>query len=784
MIGRTIAHYTILEKLGEGGMGVVYKARDLVLDRVVALKLLPRNAAATPEESARFMQEARAAAVINHPNVCTIYRIDEHEGQKFIEMEYVDGTTLRKLHPAPDVRTIARYALQIAEALRAAHQHGVVHRDIKSENIMVNAAGQVKVMDFGLAKLPGSENLTRSSSTVGTVAYMSPEQIRGERLDHRTDQFSFGVVLFEMLAGRLPFRGEHEAAMMYSIVNEEPSSLEAFRPDVPPALSRIVGRLLSKDASARYARPDDLVAELTAAQTSESGSVRPPSGSSPAQASPVGRGRRLTMLAAAAVFVLVVAAAVWYLGRAPETARSYDSIAVLPFENVGGDPNAEYLSDGISEHVINALARLGKLRVTPRSTSFYYKKREADPQAIGNELGVRTVLTGRVIQREGNLNIQIELIDVKERSQVWGEQYSRPSGELLSLQEELERSVALHLGLAGADISSISRRTTENTEAYQLYLRGRYYWDKRSVAGFAKASQYFQQALDIDPNYALAQIGMADCYDLLGLGLYNGMPSAEALPKAKAAIARAFELDSTRGEAYTTRAHMNHSFEWDWPRAEADFKRALDLSPRYGTLHVFYGAYLNAVGRTAEAKQHFETAQSLEPLSLPINAWLAMEYYYERQYDKSIEQFRKTMDIDDSFGNAHYLLAFTQLEMGRTKDAVKEMAIARAVTADNPTMRAGYVLALARDGRKEAARRSFDSLLVVARERYVSPHNMAIAYIAMGDTANFYRALEQAVDEKAFNITVSVLRVDPFFDFAKSDPRYRTIFAKTGLPPY
>ncbi len=774
MIGQTISHYKILEKLGEGGMGVVYKAEDTKLKRIVALKFLPLNLTANSDEKARFVQEAQAAATINHPNVCTIYRIDEHEGQQFIEMEYVEGSTLKQIVPLREIRDSLRYAIQIADALREAHKKEIVHRDIKCENIMVNSAGQIKVMDFGLAKLKGSVRLTRTSSTVGTVAYMSPEQIQGADPDHRADQFSFGVVLYEMLTGRHPFRGEHEAAMMYSIVNEEPLS------PVTGPLAEIVSKLLSKDPNSRYARTDELVADLRQIEQDLGSTNIRKQGTDKSLSSAK---KRPVIIPVMIVAILLMVTAVWYLMKSPATSEDrIDSIAVLPFRNVSGDPNTEYLSDGITEHIINSLSRLRKLRVIPRSTSFHYKGKESDGREVGVELKVRAVLTGRVIQRGDDLNIQVELIDVQEQSQLWGEQFVRKNSDLLRVQDEIEQSIAQQLHFTSDETRGLVKRSTENTEAYQLYLRGRYYWDKRNVSDFAKALQYFQRALDLDPGYGLAQTGVADCFDLMGLGIYNGFPPQEAYPKAKSAIEKAFQLDSSLGPAYATAGHINNSYEWNWPQAEKDFRKAIELSPKYGTGHVFYAAFLAGQGRQAEATEQFIIAQEVEPLSLPINTWLGINSYWNREYDKSIEQIRKAIELDATFANGHYFIAWPYLAKGMTQEAVRELRLGSSYSGNNPVDDAALVYALAHDGQHAQAKKLFDSLLISSKERYISPHNMAIAYLGIGDTVQFYNALAQTVDEHAFIITVGVLRVDPIFDFARKDPRFIAIWKKTGLP--
>ncbi len=780
VIGTTVSHYKILEKLGEGGMGVVYKAQDTRLDRTVALKFLPQYLTGNEAEETRFLREARAASALNHPNVCGIHAIGDHDGQIFIDMEYVEGATLKRVVPIDRLDDVLQYAVQIADALREAHKYGIVHRDIKCENIMVNATGKIKVMDFGLAKLKGSLRLTKTAAAVGTTAYMSPEQIQGEEVDYRSDQFSFGVVLFEMLTGRRPFRGEHEVAMMYSIVNEEPSSASTSRSGIPEGLLRIITKLLSKEPLKRYARTDELVNELREVESSGSNRMMPQN-SQVANTTPTRMSKRSWIVGSAGVLLLLGGAYMYFAPHQGSNER-IESIAVLPFRNVSGDPNIEYLSDGITEHIINALSRLRKMRVIPRSTSFHYKGKDGDARAVGEELNVSAVLTGRVIMRGDDLNIQVELIDVREQSQLWGEQYVRKTSDLLNVQEDIERSIAGQLHLTGDETRTLTKRTAVNTDAYQLYLRGRYYWDKRTVAGFGKALQYFQQALDLDPTYALAQTGEADCYDLLGLGVYSGLSPAEAYPKAKAALEKAFQFDSTIGEAYATRAHMNHSFEWDWPRVERDFHRAIELSPKYGTAHAFYGVYLNAMGRNQEAMDQFVLAQQLEPLSLPINTWLGIKFYYDRNYDKAIEQISKAIDIDPGFANGHYFIGWPYLAKGLTREAIHEFQLGRSYSDNNPVMLSGLVYALYHDGQRAYARALLDTLVQMSTNRYVSPHNLAIAYAGVGDTLRFYEYLEKSVNDHAFIVTVGVMRYDPFFDFAQHDPRFIALVKRTGLP--
>jgi serine/threonine-protein kinase len=795
MIGKTISHYKVLEKLGEGGMGVVYRAEDLKLKRVVAIKVLPARLSVHGEERERFVHEAQAASALNHPNICTIHAIDEADGESFIVMEYMDGITLRewirRRSAQPEgfrkqgIRDAVDIAVQVAEGLEQAHDRGIVHRDVKSENVMVMEDGRAKIMDFGLAKLKGVSKLTKTGSTVGTIAYMSPEQVEGIETDHRTDIFSLGVVLYEMFAGQLPFRAVHEAAMMYEIINVEPPPIVDPSRGIDAELNRIVMKCLEKDRESRYQSMREVAVDLKRYRRDSTGRRIETKPEAPA-APPAGRRTPAWKFIAAAAALIAVGAAAWFAVpalRGTTGDSRIESIAVLPFRNASGDQANDYLSDGITENLINSLSRLKQFRVIPRSTAFHYKGKEEDAQKIGAELKVRVVLSGRVILNGDDLNIQAELIDIESQSQLWGEQYVRKKSDLLNVQDELSRAIAGQLHLTGEERSSLIKHSTENTDAYQLYLKGRYYWDKRSVDGFSKALQYFQQALDIDPNYALAQAGVADCYDLLGLGIYNGLPPEESYPKAKAAIDRAFQLDSNLAEAYTIRGHMNHSYEWDWARAESDFQRAIELNPKYATGHVFYAVCLNAMGRRAEATEQFRLGQQLEPLSLPINTWYGMCSYYLRDYDRAIAQIRKTLDIDASFANAYLMRGWMYAAKGMFPSAVADFRTGRKLTGDNPVMISALVYALSRGGQRAEASALLDTLTAMSERRFISPYNLAIAYAGTGDKEKFYHWLERAIDEHSFMVSVGVLRVDPVFDFVRKEQRFIDLFKRTGLPP-
>ncbi len=702
MIGQTISHYKILDKLGEGGMGVVYKARDLKLNRLVALKFMPGQAQLNEEDRQRFLQEAQSAALLNHPNVCTIHDIRDEGDDRFIVMEFVDGQTLRsKVYGAPGQRLDEAAALSIAaqvgDALAEAHRHGIVHRDIKADNIMVNARGHVKVMDFGLAKLKGSMKLTRDSSTLGTLAYMAPEQLRAEEVDARSDIFSYGVLLFEMLTGRMPFRGEHEAAMMYTIMNEAPEPVSKYAPDVSPDIETD-HRARPREGPGRpipaHRRPRERAAaiaeEIGAGRetglgggragarfrgegfrtgcTRRTGSAsvgrrrdprcRSRSGSGPATGpvppadSTRAAGRKKWHMLAGAVVLAANAAIATYFVFFSGT-RKIDSLAVLPFVNGTGETEKEYLTEGLADNVINKLSKLSGLRVVPRSIASRYAGKDGDPASAGKDLGVGAVLTGKVVQTGDGLVVQAELIDVAEVSQIWGERYERKMSDLIEVQDDIVRNVTERLGTSA---SEAERRTmaagrTANAEAYQLYLKGRYYWNKRNAEDGRRAMAFFWQAIAADPNYALAYAGIADGY-LTGA---MDTPPAGYMPKIKQAATKALELDENLAEAHASMAVVKMYYEFDFPAAERELRRAIELNPNYPTVHHWLAEYLLFMGRFEEGFAEYARARELDPLSLPIESDYAIAYYFARRFDRSIELLRKTIATDPNFVRTHFL---------------------------------------------------------------------------------------------------------------------------------
>src|ERR1051326_5424641 len=713
MIGKTISHYKILEKLGEGGMGIVYKAQDTKLDRVVALKFLPHALSANEAEQSRFIQEARAAATLNHPNVCTIYRIDEFEGQQFIEMEYVDGDTLRRKVPVQKIDEALRYAIQIGEALQEAHTRGIVHRDIKCENIMLNSKNQIKVMDFGLAKLKGSLKLTRTSSTVGTLAYMAPEQIQGGEVDARSDIFSYGIVLFEMITGKTPFRGEHEASMMYSILNEDPEQLAKYRTELSGELQRIISRALEKDPEDRYQHADDMVSELRRVQKQSGRVTRTLQIDAAPMAAPraadqlsdrtgsVARPKsKMKLIIGMIAAVVIIGAAGFFLLFNKH--KAIDSLAILPFEDVSATPEQEYLADGVTESIINNLTKISSLRVIPRGTVFRFKGKDMDLQDIGSKLKVSAILTGRITHRAQSLEVQVDLIDVDRQSQLWGNRYVSAAGDLLTLQENITNDVSSKLGIGFSTETreKLAKRSTENTQAYQLYLQGRFYWNKRTAVGLERAINYFNQAIALDSTFALAYSGLGDSY--IVQSQYAGIPTRITLPLTQAAVRRALELDNTLAEAHTTLA-FSYFEQWKYADAEREFKQSIALNPRYATTYHWYGIMLGRTGNPERYGEVIRQALEIDPYSPVITLNMGIVKMILKHYDEALTYFKKGVEIDPSFAVGYAWIGLSYERMKNYADALP--ALQKAVELSGRSSEClsylGYVDA--RSGKRDEA---------------------------------------------------------------------------------
>jgi serine/threonine protein kinase/Tfp pilus assembly protein PilF len=791
MIGQTISHYRIVEQLGAGGMGVVFKAQDSRLQRAVALKFLPEQLAQQPQALERFRREARAASALNHPGICTIYDIGEQDGRAFIAMEFIDGETLRShVHgKALPVEELLELGIQIAEALDAAHAEGIIHRDIKPANIFVTKRGRAKVLDFGLAKLvpkgvaiadADSGGDTSTSTSIagiisGTPSYMSPEQVRGDALDARTDIFSLGLVLYEMATGRQAFAGGTGGAIIEAVLTRPPVSVRSINPEIPPALEAIIEKALHKDREQRYQHAADLLADLRRLKRDfDLGRTDQAGDSASLLASKAGP------ISSASQRISRATAQQSGSFRAPRVAKTIRSLAVLPFENVSRDPENDYLSDGITRSLINNLATVPKLRVMAQSTVFRYKGREMDPQAVGRELNVRAMLTGRVMQSGGSLRIGTELVDVATGSQIWGAQFDRKPGDIFVIQDEISSEISgrLRLQLTHAEKKRLVKRHTEDAEAYRLYLQGHHHWNRWTEEGFYKAIGYFQQAIQKDPGYALAYAGVADSYVLLGWNSY--LPPKDAFPKGKAAAMAALEIAPDLGEAHTDLATVLWLHDWQWPEAQREFQRSLELNPCYPTANHYYAECLMTMGRNAEALTRMKKSLELDPLSLIINVAIGWAHYHARQYNEAVAQLLRTVELDPNYPMTYWILGLIYRKTGRSDLAISAGEKGVNLSGGSPLMRAALAQTFATAGAADKAIQIVGELNGLAKQRYVAPHFFAGIYIGLGEHDRAIEYLEKSYAEHCHWLIY--LHIDPSVDDLRSDPRFQDLLRRVGLP--
>ena len=826
-----VAHYRIIKRLGKGGMGEVFLAEDTKQhNRKVALKILPPQLTSEAGRVRRFKDEARAILALNHPNILTIFEIGETEQTHYIATEFIDGETLRQClwRQSIKIDEALGIAIQVAMALEAAHAAGVVHRDIKPENIMLRhdrfvRDRFVKVLDFGLAKLtehdsrfsdPEAVTMTNTNpgTILGTTGYMSPEQAKGGAIDVRSDIFSLGVVLYEMVAGRAPFTGPTDSHIRVSIIDQEPKPLSQLSGKVPRQLDRIVAKALAKDRDKRYQTITDLKldleqlrAELTDlrehTESIHDELLRTSAGRATGdrvtsadttriltrtvEAEP-GRGfvqaHKTALLISLAVIIAVVAGFAYFKYSRPKIT----SVAILPFANDSDDPNAEYLSDGITESIINTLSRLPGLKVMSRNAVFRFKGKNPDPQEVGRNLKVGAVLMGRLVKLNDRLIIKTELIDVADGSQLWGAEYNKSLSDILLVQDEISRQISskLELRLTGADEQNLAKRFTTDAEAYELYLKGRYFWNKRGEAGLRNGIKYFQAAEQKDPNYALAYSGLADSYALLcDIGV---VAPVSAMPHAKAAAQKAVDIDPNLAEGYTSRGFIKLAYDWDWLGAEADLKRGLELNPKYPTAHQWYASYLVQMGKFDLAKQEIEQAQQLDPLSPIISSNAGLYSYFEHRYDDAIAQYQKTLEIDPAFWVAHHYLGLAYAKKGMHDQAISELRnslyspgtgpLKDGAVENDPEIAAslGYAYGLA--GRRADAEAILNRLRILSQRRYVSGLYFAIVYTGLGDNERAIEYLNKAFESRHPGLVL--IRVDPIFDNLRSDKRFQELVAR------
>lgn len=800
MIGQVLLQYRIVEKIGEGGQGTVYRAVDTTLDRPAVVKVLPPELTDSSSNLVRFEREAKLASSLDHPNICTIFGLHKVDGLHFIAMQFVEGRNVRDLvNGRPlDLRQALSIAIQVTNALAAAHAQGIVHRDIKARNVMVARNGTVKVLDFGLAKLiepprAGSSDpqLTEVGVPYGTSTYAAPEQAQGLPVDHRGDIFSTGVLLYEMLAGTWPFRGKTALDVRYAVVYHRPKPIAEARGEDSPLLQRvqqILDKALAKEPDDRYQRIEDMRSDLQEVLrelevdssfgntlTDVTQSIAPRALPKPQRfwTTP-----RIIIGAVAAATLILILSLIAFRSTPPaETPSTINSLAVLPFSN--NNPSNEYLSDGITESLIESLSQLPDLKVKSSSTVFHYKNRDADPAQIGRELGVHALLSGTIVQRGDELAVSVELIDVRDDSHIWGERYGRKVSEVVALPQQISRDVSqkLRARADGSHDPQITRNFSPDSEAYRLYLLGRYNWNMRTVEGLRNGIEYFGQAIMRDQDYGLAYAGLADCYLLLNV--YNVTSANDSYPKAEAAANRALSINSNLAEAHTSLGFVSYRYHLKWQEAEQHFKKAISLNPSYATAHQWYASYLAAAGRHNEAVVEAKTAYELEPFSLTIYSDYVRGLYYAGQLDQAHSEALKLREMDSNFARAHYELGLVLEAQGKLDEAIGAFRKTLKISPDNITALTALGHAQALAGKKNEAARVIARLQELSKQQYVSPFQAAVVYAGLDDRKMALDGLEKSREER-FN-WLPFLGVDPVFKNLRSEARFIELSKNLGL---
>jgi serine/threonine-protein kinase len=855
MIGQKFSHYLIIEKLGAGGMGEVYLAEDERLGRKLALKILPEQFTQDADRVRRFEQEARAASALNHPNIITIYEIGrtpiEAGGLHFIATEFIEGETLRHRLNARklNLREALDIAVQAAGALQAAHAASIVHRDIKPENMMIRPDGYIKILDFGLAKLTEQSSTTdlegptkslletQPGLVIGTLSYMSPEQARGQRVDGRTDIFSLGIVLYEMVTGRRPFTGETTSDMIAALLVSEPVRLTQLLPDAPPELERIVSRALAKERDARYQTARELLNDLRRVKaqldfaggsvetdaseagtallgdlspdippvvdysTNISSQINPPAsyetniapgittaqtlplpGSQPAQVVPtkplqIRAANRWRWLLPALIATAIVLAAGLVALRYARRNTAIDSVAVLPFVNETADPEAEYLSDGLGEGIINSLSQLPELSVSSQNSVLRYKGKETDAQVVGRELGVKAVLLGRIKRRGADLTVNAELVNVRDGRQIWGERFVRKISDLMAVQDEVTWHITdkLRIRLTETQKATIAKHGTQDAQAYDLYLKGRHFWNQGTPEAIGKADEYFEAAAARDPSYAVAAAGCAACH---AAGA-DDEPPHESMIKAKQVALQVLKADDAIVDAHLTLAQVNLRYDWNFADSEREFKRAIALNPRHPAAHHRYAEFLAFMGRHKEAMEEIWKARSIDPRSLPINGDIGRLAFYAKEYDHALDHLRKTLELDQNYAPAHSGLGQVYEQKGQTQDAILEFMRAKRLAQLDQEKLTALKKAYSQSGREAFWRESLEQLKAESGERYVPSSAIAALHVRLGEHEKAFEALEKALKEKDGGLVE--LKVDPVFDPLRPHTRFGELLRRIGL---
>ena len=771
MIGNTILHYKILEKLGEGGMGVVYKANDNRLERNVAIKFLPRHISANTEERERFKIEAKAAAALNHPNIAHIYAIEETDDEIFIVMEFIDGIELKDKIKSAIISTdeAIKIGTQIAEGLEAAHKKGIVHRDIKSSNIMITKDGKVKIMDFGLAKIKGGTELTKIGSTVGTAAYMSPEQTKGEEVNHHTDIWSFGVVLYEMLTGQLPFKGDYEQAIIYSILNEEPEQITGIRSGLPLELERIINMMLSKKINGRYVSVEDLLVDLQKVSKEIESGIKTSASNKNKKAS------NKKYILGSAIFLILSVILLFVLNPLSEDGHIIKSLAVLPLENFSRDPDQEYFVDGMTEALITELSKIQSLTVISRTSVMQFKGTKKTLPEIAKELNVDAIIEGSALLLNDKVRITAQLVDAFDKHR-WAESYDRNLKDVFTIHHEVALDIAREVqkNITSQDKILSPNQYPKNSEVYRLYLKGRYFFSLYTYDSHKKAIQYFEQVIKLDPDYALGYAGLADVY---GIWSALELPRTVTIVKSKEYVMKALELDESLAEAHTTLGYIKMNYDWDWQGAEKELRRAIELNPNYVFAYHILSHYLLLMGQNDESLEVSKRALELAPLDMEINAHLGFHYYWTREYDKAIEQYIKTLEMDPNHPWAHSYLGRAYKEMGWYSKSIEEFKLALSLIGKNEaeilsSLGNGYAVS----GNREEALEIINELIGQSKQRYVPSFLIADVYVGLGEKDKAFEWLEKAFNERHLE------PMSPLLDPIRKDPRFIDLLLRMNLP--
>ncbi len=742
MVGKTVSHYKILEELGRGGMGVVYKAEDTKLKRTVALKFLPPEFMSDSEAKQRFLIEAQAAAALDHPNICAIHEIEEGNGQTFMVMGFIEGRSLEAKIKGErlKIKEVLDIALQIAEGLKVAHEHGIIHRDIKPANIMITKEGRAKILDFGLAKLSGLSQLTRSGATLGTTAYMSPEQARGEPVDQRTDIWSFGVVLYQMLTGQLPFEGEYEQAIIYSILHDEPEAPSSFREDIPQDLEQIVLNALQKEPRQRFSSMAEMIPALRELQN------------------------KSTAISKA---------------KAQESKKTLPSIAVLPFTNISADPEQEYFCDGMAEEIINALTQIEGLRVVARTSAFAFKGKNVDVREIGKILNVTTVLEGSVRKAGKRVRVTAQLIKVADGYHLWSEKYDRDLEDIFAVQDEISQKITHQLKgkLFGEEKEKLVRKPVENMEAYELLLKGRYFMNQMTRAGLNKGIDYFQQAIERLPDFAEAYANMASCYSVQAMLGY--LPSNIAMAKAKTIAQKALSIDPNQVTVHSTLGLAILYHDWDWQGAKRELDRARALNPNHVNTHIYFSLYYQILGKVEDALREAQQAAELDPISTIIIINFAVHLVRANKLKQAKKQIAKIFELVPDHPYAHYLSGQIAVLQGEYEKAFTHYEKSMKQSGQTHLLIAALGWAHGKAGNRQKALEFLKKLEAIAQHEAVSPVYFTRIYIALKDFDKAFDYLEKAYQEHDSSL-LNIRTEESIWDL-HGHPRFLEFLKKMGL---